>query len=94
MGSAKSNTREFCFFSGESLLNDGVTIVLYNTMVALGGTSNPQTIEYVTAFFSFFTVVFGGLLIGILVGLLCSYILKVSNSFVPKQSHSLLRQTF
>jgi len=63
---------------GESLLNDGVTIVLYNTMVALGGTENPQTIEYVTAFFSFFTVVFGGLLIGILVGLLCSYILKWS----------------
>ena len=90
MGSAKSNTREFCFFfSGESLLNDGVTIVLYNTMVALGGTENPQTIEYVTAFFSFFTVVFGGLLIGILVGLLCSYILKVSDSFMPKQSHSL-----
>ena len=60
-------------------------------MVALGGTSNPQTIEYVTAFFSFFTVVFGGLLIGILVGLLCSYILKVSDLFCAKTKPQLAK---
>ena len=69
--------RPTIFLAGESLLNDGVTIVLYNTMVALGGSGNPEAQQYVIAFFSFFTVVFGGLLIGIIVGMLCSYILKV-----------------
>ena len=61
---------------GESLLNDGVTVVLYNTMVALGGEGTPANSEYGMAFLSFFTVVFGGLLVGIVCGLLCSYILK------------------
>ena len=73
--------RPTIFLAGESLLNDGVTIVLYNTMVALGGSGNPEAQQYVIAFFSFFTVVFGGLLIGIIVGMLCSYILKVHKFF-------------
>ena len=43
---------------GESLLNDGVTVVLYNTMIALvdihvGGK------QIIIAFFSFFFVVLG-----------------------------------
>merc|ERR1719259_641867 len=63
---------------GESLLNDGVTVVLYNTMVALGGSGPipPDQSQYVLAFFSFFTVVFGGLCVGLVVGLVASFILK------------------
>ena len=60
---------------GESLLNDGVTIVLYNTMVALS-TGTPAPMEYVKAFFSFFTVVFGGFFIGIAMGFMSTYIVK------------------
>ena len=60
---------------GESLLNDGVTIVLYNTMVALS-TGTPASMDYVKAFFSFFTVVFGGCFIGIAMGFISSFIVK------------------
>lgn len=36
---------------GESLFNDGVTVVLYNTMVALSGQgSDVETMQYVLAF--------------------------------------------
>lgn len=65
---------------GESLLNDGVTVVLYNTMLGLGGSENPDQSQYVLAFFSFFTVVLGGLTIGAIVGLLCSFIVKFTKS--------------
>eukprot|EP00095_Tigriopus_kingsejongensis_P008991 maker-scaffold783_size97670-snap-gene-0.22 protein:Tk08991 transcript:maker-scaffold783_size97670-snap-gene-0.22-mRNA-1 annotation:"hypothetical protein DAPPUDRAFT_314297" len=61
---------------GESLFNDGVTVVLYNTMVALQAQDTIDPIQYVLAFLSFFTVVFGGLAIGILIGALSAYILK------------------
>ena len=60
---------------GESLLNDGVTIVLYNTMVALADVpSNAQNI--ILAFFSFFTVVFGGFFVGVVFGFISTYIVK------------------
>ena len=62
---------------GESLLNDGITIVLYNAMLALGGgKETTDGLQYGLAVLSFFTVVFGGLLIGILLGLILSFILK------------------
>ena len=60
---------------GESLLNDGVTIVVYNTMVALG-TGTPVPMEYIKAFFSFFTVVLGGFAIGVAMGFISSFTLK------------------
>ena len=59
---------------GESLLNDGVTVVLYNTMISLsnaedepGGADHTQ---YVLAILSFFCVVFGGLSVGVIMGML------------------------
>lgn len=61
---------------GESLLNDGVTVVLYNTMVALSGQEDIDYTQYILAFFSFFTVVFGGLIIGCIIGCLSALIVK------------------
>jgi sodium/hydrogen exchanger 3 len=63
---------------GESLLNDGVTVVLYNTMIALSGQEVIEPQQFVLAFFSFFTVVLGGLAIGIIFGILSAFILKMT----------------
>ena len=46
---------------GESLLNDGVTVVLYNTMIALVDITHVGAKEIAIAFFSFFFVVIGEL---------------------------------
>ena len=61
---------------GESLLNDGVTIVLYNSMVALGGSGDIGAIEIVMSIASFFFVVFGGFLIGVIFGFISTFIVK------------------
>ena len=44
---------------GESLLNDGVTVVLYNTMITLVDMTYVGAEHIVIAFFSFFFVVIG-----------------------------------
>ena len=70
---------------GESLLNDGISVVLYNSMVALGQIeldSPDGTVDkmnYLLAFFSFFTVVFGGLLIGICIGIVTTIIVRFTS---------------
>ena len=67
---------------GESLLNDGVSIVLYNSMENLekiSRSSNDGSIEeinYILACLSFVTVVFGGFLIGMCIGLVSSAIVR------------------
>lgn len=67
---------------GESLLNDGVSIVLYNSMGSLasiaGSTEEGSIAEinYLFAILSFFTVVFGGLLVGLCIGAISSIIVK------------------
>ena len=61
---------------GESLFNDGVTVVLYNTMVVLSHHDNVTFLQYFTAFLSFFFVVGGGLFIGFLVGALSAFFCK------------------
>ena len=70
---------------GESLFNDGISVVLYNSMVALGklesesGGHDVDKMNYLFACISFFTVVFGGLMIGIFVGLLVSFMVKFTH---------------
>ena len=67
---------------GESLLNDGVSVVLYNSMGVLGAIEKASAdgsidrINYALAFFSFFSVVLGGLLIGVCIGIITSYVVK------------------
>ena len=74
------NTSLYFLVFGESLLNDGITVVLYNTMVTLSNlriSNQPiETTQYILAFGSFFTVILGGALIGMVVGLICSFTLK------------------
>ena len=65
---------------GECLINDGVTVFLYNTMIDLSysGEEDGQMdqTKYILAILSFFTVVFGGLSIGVLIGMASSFIVK------------------
>ena len=70
------NMRLYFLVFGESLLNDGVTVVLYNTMIALSSLDSIDYMQYILAFFSFFTVVLGGLAIGIITGAASACILK------------------
>ena len=59
---------------GESLFNDGVTVVLYNTMITLLDIEAVGPEDIIMATLSFFTVVFGGAMVGFLNGLLVSFI--------------------
>ena len=61
---------------GESLLNDGVTIVLYNAMVALSGSEDVGGGQVALAIISFFFVVFGGFFVGVIFGFISTYIVK------------------
>ena len=61
---------------GESLFNDGVTVVLYNTMQSLLAIDTVGLTETLMAILSFFLVAFGGALIGFLAGLFASYVTK------------------
>ncbi|XP_059086886.1 Na(+)/H(+) exchanger beta-like [Tigriopus californicus] len=71
---------------GESLLNDGMTIVIYNSMVTLlkkqqeheGDGSAIDAIDYVMVVLSFFSVVLGGFLIGLVMGVLTALTLRIT----------------
>ncbi|XP_069576980.1 sodium/hydrogen exchanger 3-like [Brachyistius frenatus] len=68
----------FIMVFGESLLNDGVTVVLFNvfdSFVSLGG-SQIDAVEIIKGIISFFVVAFGGSLVGFVFGLLISLITK------------------
>ena len=68
---------------GESLLNDGVAVVLYNMMSVFAGMeSKGLKVGYEHLLLgggSFFTVVFGGLAVGILFGLLTAVITRFTS---------------
>ncbi|XP_064113705.1 LOW QUALITY PROTEIN: Na(+)/H(+) exchanger beta-like [Macrobrachium nipponense] len=61
---------------GESLLNDGVTVVLYNTMNTFLSMESVPAAQYALAIVAFFIVVFGGIAIGIVYGCLTAFITK------------------
>lgn len=61
---------------GESLLNDGVTVVLYNTMNTFLSMDSVPAAQYALAVVAFFVVVFGGIAIGIVYGCLTAFITK------------------
>ncbi|KAL4220521.1 hypothetical protein ACF0H5_020919 [Mactra antiquata] len=65
---------------GESLLNDGVTVVLYNVMQTYNRMETIEADQIVLGIVKFFVVVFGGLLIGVIMGLISSFITKFTNS--------------
>ncbi|XP_028316929.1 sodium/hydrogen exchanger 3 isoform X2 [Gouania willdenowi] len=72
----------FIMVFGESLLNDGVTVVLFNVFdafVSLGG-SQIDAAEICKGIFSFFVVAFGGSLVGFVFGLLLSLITRCTKN--------------
>ncbi|CAH8557216.1 unnamed protein product [Schistosoma turkestanicum] len=62
---------------GESLLNDAITVVLYEIMIAFTGKENITGEQIGIGIASFFTVSFGGLLIGVVFGVLTCLITRI-----------------
>ncbi|XP_058474351.1 sodium/hydrogen exchanger 3-like isoform X2 [Solea solea] len=72
----------FIMVFGESLLNDGVTVVLFNVFdafVSLGGPAI-NAAEIVKGIVSFFVVAFGGSLMGFVFGLLISVLTRFTKN--------------
>ncbi|CAK6971582.1 sodium/hydrogen exchanger 3-like [Scomber scombrus] len=72
----------FIMVFGESLLNDGVTVVLFNVFdafVSLGG-SQIDAVEIIKGIISFFVVAFGGSLLGLLFGILLSLLTRCTKN--------------
>ncbi|XP_033760431.1 Na(+)/H(+) exchanger beta-like [Pecten maximus] len=68
---------------GESLLNDGVTVVLYNVLQAYNLILKERAItleDILLGVVKFFVVCFGGLAVGLVVGVLCSLLTKYTNT--------------
>ncbi|XP_069104464.1 Na(+)/H(+) exchanger beta-like [Argopecten irradians] len=68
---------------GESLLNDGVTVVLYNVLQAYNLILKERVItleDIILGIVKFFVVCFGGLAVGLIVGVLCSLLTKYTNT--------------
>ncbi|KAM7384622.1 hypothetical protein PAMA_011804 [Pampus argenteus] len=72
----------FILVFGESLLNDGVTVVLFNVFdafVTLGG-SRIDAVEIIKGIVSFFVVAFGGSLLGLVFGILLSLLTRCTKN--------------
>ncbi|XP_060064028.1 Na(+)/H(+) exchanger protein 7-like [Ylistrum balloti] len=68
---------------GESLLNDGVTVVLYHVLQSYNLILQERDItaeDIVLGFVKFFLVCFGGLFIGVIIGALSSILTKYTNN--------------
>ncbi|XP_053404258.1 sodium/hydrogen exchanger 1-like [Mercenaria mercenaria] len=65
---------------GESLLNDGVTVVIYNVMQIYSRMDTIEADQIVLGIVKFFVVVFGGIFIGVAIGLISSFLTKFTNS--------------
>ncbi|XP_023342389.1 Na(+)/H(+) exchanger protein 7 [Eurytemora carolleeae] len=71
---------------GESLLNDGVAVVLYNMMNAFAGLESTGAevtgLHIITGIGSFFTVALGGLFVGFVFGLITAVVTKYTTDIV------------
>ncbi|TRY96396.1 hypothetical protein DNTS_029325 [Danionella cerebrum] len=67
---------------GESLLNDGVTVVLYNVFDAFVSLGGPKinAAEIIKGIVSFFVVAFGGSLLGVVFAVLISMLTRVTKN--------------
>uniref|UniRef100_A0A8C9WZG7 Sodium/hydrogen exchanger n=1 Tax=Sander lucioperca TaxID=283035 RepID=A0A8C9WZG7_SANLU len=72
----------FIMVFGESLLNDGVTVVLFNVFDAFVKLGGPRinAVEIIKGIISFFVVAFGGSLVGLAFGLLVSLLSKYTKN--------------
>ncbi|KAF5399450.1 Sodium/hydrogen exchanger [Paragonimus heterotremus] len=68
---------------GESLLNDAITVVLYDIMSAFAGRDVVTGQQIGLGIASFFTVSFGGLLIGVIIGIISCLITRVRSHLNP-----------
>ena len=66
----------FFLVFGESLLNDAVTVVLYNTFKGFQDMPHIAVEQYFLAICAFFTVSLGGVALGIICGFLSCFITK------------------
>ena len=76
------NMKLYFLVFGESLLNDGITIVIYNTILTFDTIEETDhqinAAQYILGILNFLSVFFGGLLIGVISGLATSLILRFS----------------
>uniref|UniRef100_A0A3P9DL43 Sodium/hydrogen exchanger n=1 Tax=Maylandia zebra TaxID=106582 RepID=A0A3P9DL43_9CICH len=72
----------FIMVFGESLLNDGVTVVLFNVFDAFVSLGGPKidAAEIIKGIVSFFVVAFGGSLVGLVFGLLISLLTRCTKN--------------
>ncbi|CAL8292381.1 unnamed protein product [Merluccius merluccius] len=72
----------FIMVFGESLLNDGVTVVLFNVFDAFVSLGGPRinAAEIVKGIVSFFVVAFGGSLLGLVFGVLICLVTRVTKN--------------
>merc|ERR1719259_1438209 len=65
---------------GESLLNDGVTVVVYNNLVVFMGMENVKAVDIVLSITAFFVVSLVGAFIGLVYGLLTALVTRTTTT--------------